>query len=142
MQFTWITILFLSIGSLFLEARIGETVEELQSRHGAGKEIGDNQIIFTIENFDVTISFEKGKSIREIYTTRVGNNNEVQPMNEKEVQRLLKIQCEGKSWQKVEEESDGRTLWLMAEGTLYARFLPKFNTLTFTAALKDRSRNR
>ncbi len=130
------------IGSLSLEARIGETVEALQLRHGSGKEIGENQIVFTIENFDVTITFEKGESIREIYTTRIGNNDEFHPMSEKEVQQLLKIQGEGKSWQKIEEEPDGRSLWLMAEGTLYARFLPKFNTLTFTAALKAVPKNR
>lgn len=142
MQSLWVTLLLLMIGSLSLEARIGETVEALQLRHGSGKEIGENQIVFTIENFDVTITFEKGESIREIYTTRIGNNDEFHPMSEKEVQQLLKIQGEGKSWQKIEEEPDGRSLWLMAEGTLYARFLPKFNTLTFTAALKAVPKNR
>ncbi len=119
------------------EARVGESMEEIQSRHGSGKEIGANQIIFTIEDFDVTITFEQGKSVLEIYTNRVGNNNEVRSMNEKDIQRLFEIQSKGKSWLKVEEERDGRTLWLMAEGTLYARFLPKFNTLTFNAALKE-----
>lgn len=125
-------LLFLIIFVGSLHARIGEKLETIQSRHGAGKEIGEEQVLFTIENFDVTITFAKGVSFRETYTTRLENNPEQPTMTDKEVQKLLEIQGNGKSWLKMKQESDGRMLWSTADGSTFAHFLPKYNSVTFT----------
>lgn len=117
-----------------LEARIGEKLETLQSRYGAGKEIGEDQVLFTIENFDVTIAFSNGVSFRETYTTRLENNPEQPEMTNKEVQKILEIQGNGKSWFKIKQEPDGRTLWSTTDGSTFAHFLPQFKSITFTAS--------
>ncbi|MES2309845.1 MAG: hypothetical protein V4507_13395 [Verrucomicrobiota bacterium] len=120
-----------------LHARVGETVEEIRSRHGAGKEVGASQIVFTIDDFDVTISFEKNRSVMEIYTPHLGNDSQVREMKLSDVQKLLDLQGQGKSWIKSEEDAGGKALWLSADGKLYARFLAHFNTLTFAPSLKE-----
>jgi hypothetical protein len=122
-------VLFLAI--IFSWGRIGETKEELQARHGAGKEIGTDQILFTILDTDVTITFQENRSIREIYTTRVGHNDQIQPMTLEIVKKLLENQRPGVNWIKGEAEADGRVLWMSSDQKYFAHFLPAFNSLTF-----------
>jgi hypothetical protein len=119
------------MGLIFSWARIGETREQIRERHGAGKEIGTDQIIFTILDTDVTITFRENRSIREIYTTRIGHNDEIRPMTLEIIKQLLEHQRPGVSWVKGEPEADGRILWVSSDQKLFAHYLPAFNSLTF-----------
>jgi hypothetical protein len=129
-------LLFLLIPSL-LHARIGEKMEEIQKRHGAGKEVGMNQLIFTIDEYDVTITFEKGHSVMEIYTPHLGNDQVVRSFKREEIQKLLELQGGPVSWLKTDEATDEKTMWLSADGRLFARHIAKYNTITFAPSLKE-----
>ncbi len=126
---------------LSLSARIGETMEEIRKRHGNGKEL-NSQLLLTIDHYDVTISFEKNRSVMEIYTPRTTAPDEPpRKLESEEIKKLLELNGEGKSWQKLSYHPDSsRTTWRRADGKLFARYFEKENNLTFLPSLSSESK--
>lgn len=127
----WKWVLFLLLSSVFSWARIGETKEEIRSRYGAGKEIGDDQILFTILDCDVTVTFRENRSFREIYTPRVGHDDKLNPMTMEIVKKLLGYQRVGVLWNQADPDTSGKILFVSSDLKVYAHFHPAYHSLTF-----------
>lgn len=112
-------------------AIIGETIDDLYKRYGAGKEVG-GQMLYKADAYSLTVYFNNKKASMEVYAPMPEVDGTHKPLTDEDVQKILKMEGGGQTWNGVISKTGDKT-WVRVDGKVLAR-LKKGEALVFVDA--------
>ena len=129
-----------ALTTVFAQARVGETQDEITKRYGAGRKDGDTRLVGTErfwylkDNFDVEVMISAGKSVMEVF------HRKDKVITDDDIKGFLNVNADGHAW--AIEKKTGH--WRRSDNKLQAFREPGHADFFFIqdiAAVKDSEKN-